>query len=131
MLLQCIGHLCMQSEGSSYKVTIFKNSEKPTGLHPLLSGIGNAVATDHELLSCIFGALSQNPLTDFNFCDLDCGKPLQAWSCTTLVAVYCVSPSCHTTLGDQRWSQPELDTLFAEDQWRRTTMPTTTASVLP
>ncbi len=31
----------MQSEGSSYKVTIFKNSEKPTGLHPLLSGIGN------------------------------------------------------------------------------------------
>ncbi len=31
----------MQSEGSSYKVTILKNSEKPTGLHPLLSGIGN------------------------------------------------------------------------------------------
>ncbi len=31
----------MQSEGSNYKVTIFKNSEKPTGLHPLLSGIGN------------------------------------------------------------------------------------------
>ncbi len=29
----------MQSEGSSYKVTIFFNSEKPTGLHPLLSGI--------------------------------------------------------------------------------------------
>ncbi len=28
-------------KGSSYKVTIFKNSEKPTGLHPLLSGIGN------------------------------------------------------------------------------------------
>ncbi len=31
----------MQSEGSSYKVTIFLNSEKSTGLHPLLSGIGN------------------------------------------------------------------------------------------
>ncbi len=31
----------MQSEGSSYKVTICKNSEKPTGLHPLQSGIGN------------------------------------------------------------------------------------------
>ncbi len=27
----------MQSEGSSYKVTIFYNSEKPTGLHPLCS----------------------------------------------------------------------------------------------
>ncbi len=95
------------------------------------------MATDHELLSCTFGAFSHNPLTDFNFCDLGCGgKPLQAWSCTTLVAVYCVSPSCHTTLtlGDQRWSQPELDTLFAEDQWRRTTTPTTpttAASVLP
>ncbi len=31
----------MQSEGSSYKVTIFKNSEKPTGLHQLLSRIRN------------------------------------------------------------------------------------------
>ncbi len=41
MLLQCIGHLCMQSEGSSYKVTIFKNSEKSIGLHPLQSGIRN------------------------------------------------------------------------------------------
>ncbi len=37
-----------------------------------------------------FGALIL--LTDFNFCDLSCGKPLQAWSCATLVAVYCVSP---------------------------------------
>ncbi len=43
-------------------------------------------------MSCTFGALFCNPLTDFNFCDLGCGKPLQAWSCTTLVAVYCVSP---------------------------------------
>ncbi len=31
----------MQSEGSSYKVTIFKNSEKSIGLHPLQSGIRN------------------------------------------------------------------------------------------
>ncbi len=102
----------------------------PHGFHAHAQWFNITVATDHELLSCTFGALSHNPLTDFNFCDdLGCGKPLQAWSCTTLVA--CVSPSCHTTLGDQRWSQPELDTLFAEDQWRRTTMPTTTASVLP
>ncbi len=41
MLLHCIGHLCMQSEGSSYKVTIFFKSEKLIGLHTLLSGIGN------------------------------------------------------------------------------------------
>ncbi len=47
--------------------------------------------------------LSHNPLTDFNFCDLGCGKPLQAWSCTTLVAFYCVSPSCHTTYIHNRW----------------------------
>ncbi len=39
----------MQSEGSSYKVTIFKNSEKPTGLHPLYSGIGNERVKEDEL----------------------------------------------------------------------------------
>ncbi len=33
--------MCMQSEGSSYKVTIFLNSEKSIGLHPLRSGIRN------------------------------------------------------------------------------------------
>ncbi len=31
----------MQSEGSSYKVTVFFYSEKPTGLHPLKRGIRN------------------------------------------------------------------------------------------
>ncbi len=31
----------MQSEGSSYKVTILKNSEKSIGLHLLQSGIRN------------------------------------------------------------------------------------------
>ncbi len=41
----------MQSEGSSYKVTIFKNSEKPTGLHPLLSGIGNERV--NQALACM------------------------------------------------------------------------------
>ncbi len=31
----------LQSEGSSYKVTILKNLEKSIGLHPLRSGIRN------------------------------------------------------------------------------------------
>ncbi len=46
----------MQSEGSSYKVTILKNSEKPTGLHPLLSGIGN------ERVNTCDKYINQNPL---------------------------------------------------------------------
>ncbi len=44
----------MQSEGSSYKVTILKNSEKPTGLHPLQSGIGNERVNGIVLLNRTF-----------------------------------------------------------------------------
>ncbi len=47
MLFQCIGHLCMQSEGSSYKVTIFKNLENTNGLHPLLSEIRHERVKPH------------------------------------------------------------------------------------
>ncbi len=58
----------MQSEGSSYKVTILKNSEKPTGLHPLLSGIGNERVKNNSIvgIKCTLSLITLRlPLMDY------------------------------------------------------------------
>ncbi len=77
----------MQSEGSSYKVTIFKNSEKPTGLHPLLSGIGNERVNLGTFFLEPFLAMFSTILINQN---------LFSSCCTDMLLIHCVAQAQHS-----------------------------------